>query len=138
MYCRLYFNAHGGIDEASKLTRFMTFLTNKPLTWATAMQGENDTSNYDQFVSLFQRVFVHFLDGKEVSDKLLSLSHSRCAAKYAIDFSTLAAESGWNDSAPRAVYLNGLNDELMKELACREESMSLDKLISYSIKLISL
>lgn len=55
--------------------------------------------------------------------------------EYSLDFSTLAAESGWNNSALRAVYLKGLNKELVKELACCAEVTSLDNLTSTSIKL---
>lgn len=123
-----------GMDEAKKLMHFINFLPNKALSWATAIwQGENDIPNYDQFVSLFQCVFDHSPDGKEVSDKLLSLRQgSRHATEYSLDFRTLTAESGWNNIALRAVYIN---KELMKELACQKEATSLDKLISVSIKL---
>lgn len=41
---------------------------------------------------------------------------------------------GWNDSAVWAVYLQGLNRELVKEFACREKASSLDRLINLSIK----
>lgn len=85
---------------------------------------------------MFQRVFDHSPDGKEVSDRILSFEQgSRRAAEYSLEFCTLAAESGWNDSVLRAVYLKGLNKELIKELACQEEVNSLDKLISMSMKL---
>lgn len=108
------------------------------LSWPTAVWlGENDITNYEQFIKLFQHVF-HSPDGKEVSDKLLSLRQgNHHAAEYFLDFRTLAAESRWNDSALRAVYIQGLNKKLIKELAFREEASSLDKLINISISWIT-
>lgn len=75
---------------------------------------------------LFQKVFDHSPDGKEMRDRLLSLrQRTHCAAEYYLEFHTLATESGWNDFALRAVYLQGLNKEL-KKLACREEASAID------------
>lgn len=62
------------MDKPTKLTHFMNFLTDRALSWATAVwQGQNDFSTYEQFVSLFQHVFDHSPDGKVLSDKILSL-----------------------------------------------------------------
>lgn len=90
----------------------------------------------DEVISLVQRVLDHAPDGKEVSERLLSLKQgNRRATDYVLDFRTLAAESRWNDSVIRAVYCQGLNDDINKELVCRDESDSLGTLIHMSIKL---
>lgn len=87
-------------------------------------------------LSPFFNMFDHSPVGKVMSARLLTLKQgSRSTAEYALDYRTLAADSGWNDAALRAVYMKGVNDELIKELACREEAESLDNLISISIKL---
>lgn len=87
----------------------MNLLTDKALDWATVLwQGSNDINNYDQLVLLFQRVFDHSPDGKEVSERLLYLKQGPC---------------------------QGLNEELIKDLACPDEAASMDTLIHLSIKL---
>lgn len=88
------------MDEVTKCTHFMIFLNGRALSWAMATWlGGNDITNYEQFVSLFQCVFDHSPDGKEVSDKLLTLRQGKHrTAEYSLDFGTLAAERGWNDS----------------------------------------
>lgn len=40
---------------------------------------------------------------------------------YAVKFRILAAENGWNKSAPTAVYSKELSKELQLEHACRDE-----------------
>lgn len=79
------------------------------------------------------------MEKKSARERLLALKQGRRhAAEYALEFHTLAAESGWNDSAVRVVYRNGLNEELLRELACRDEAAPLDTLIRMSIKLDNL
>lgn len=74
LQCKLSFHAHVGMDEATLLTHFMNFLTGNALSWATAFWlGENNITNYVQFALLFQCVFDHSSDGKEVSDEPLLL-----------------------------------------------------------------
>lgn len=120
-----------GICDMEKLTHFINFLKGKALEWSTALwQGGNTVSNYKQFLNMFQRVFDHTPDGKEVSERLLTLRQGpRRAAEYALKFRTLAAESGWNDSALRTVYRQGLNSNQLREMACRDDESTLDSLI---------
>lgn len=105
----------------------------------TFWQGENKINTYDQLVTLFQWVSDHSMDGNEVGERLLTLwqGHWR-VAEYTLDFRTLAAESRWNGIALRSVYILGLTEDILKELACRDESASLDMLMHLSIKLDNL
>lgn len=56
-------------------------------------------------------------------------------ADYSIEFRVLAAGSGWNDSALQGVFLQGLSEQLKDELAVRNETASLDSLISLAVRL---
>lgn len=53
----------------------------------------------------------------------------RQAAEYTLEFCTLAVRSGWNDPVFKAVFCHGLNSEVVTELACRDDQVSLDSLI---------
>ncbi|XDV30709.1 hypothetical protein PO909_033561 [Leuciscus waleckii] len=65
-------------------------------------------------------VFEYPAGGKDVSTQLLHMSQgNRTAAEYAIEFRTLAAQSGCNDVSLKAVFQQSLNAELQTELACK-------------------
>ncbi|KAK3547886.1 hypothetical protein QTP70_000343 [Hemibagrus guttatus] len=63
---------------------------------------------------------------------------SEAAADYAIQFRTLAAQSGWNDAALWAVFRTGLNPALQTELACHMEATSLSQFVATAIRLDNL
>lgn len=56
-------------------------------------------------------------------------------AKYASDFRTLTVESGWDNIALKAVFHQGLNSKIIKELVCRDDEATLDGLINLAIRL---
>lgn len=81
-------------------------------------------------------MFNHPVCGRDASNRLTNIRQgSRSVADYAIEFRTLAAESGWNDPALQGAFYRGLQETLKDELATRDDSSSLDHLISTSIKL---
>ncbi|KAJ8364460.1 hypothetical protein SKAU_G00132910 [Synaphobranchus kaupii] len=68
------------------------------------------------------------------AQRLLHLCQgSRCAAEFAVEFRTLAVESGWNDMVLQEVFRNGMRDVLRDELAMRDDASSLDNPISLSL-----
>ncbi|KAK3538777.1 hypothetical protein QTP86_015894 [Hemibagrus guttatus] len=78
-------------------------------------------------------------DGKDISVRLMELHQgSEAAADYAIRFSTLAAQSGWNDAALWAVFHAGLHPALQAELACHVEATSLSQFVAMAIRLDNL
>ncbi|KAK1787470.1 hypothetical protein P4O66_002945 [Electrophorus voltai] len=50
------------------------------------------------------------------------------AADYAREFRTIAAGSGWSETALKTMFRRGLSPGLQTELACREESTTLSEL----------
>lgn len=76
---------------------------------APSVTNGGSIASYNHFIQLFRRVFNHSPEGKEVSGRLLTLKQgSRRAAEFALDFRTIAAESGWNESALKAVFPTGI------------------------------
>lgn len=60
------------------------------------------------------RVFNHAPEGKEVSERLLEVKQgNHRMVEYRLDFRTLAAESGWNKTALKAIFHQGLNREVL-------------------------
>ncbi|KAK3557354.1 hypothetical protein QTP70_026572 [Hemibagrus guttatus] len=70
---------------------------------------------------------------------ILQLSQGRrLAAEYAIEFRTLAAQSGWNDVALKAVFQRSLNMELQAELACKGVDHSFSEYVTLAIQIDNL
>lgn len=124
--------------DSSKVAFVMGLLQGKALDWATAMwQNKPEIHNdYSSFERELKKVFDHPVQGKEASKRLLCLNQgAHSVAEYSIEFRTLAAEAGWDDSALQTVFINGLSEQLKDELALKDESTDLDSLISTAIKL---
>ncbi len=63
---------------------------------------------------------------------------NRTTADYAIEFRTLAAQSGWNEIALKTVFKRGLNAKLQTELACKAVDSTLNEFITLAIKIDNL
>ncbi|XP_053499602.1 uncharacterized protein LOC128619445 [Ictalurus furcatus] len=99
-------------------------------------QEGNGISTYEQLTSRFRTVFDHSPDNRETGEDLLSLVQgSRCVADYALEFRTVAARSGWNQPALKAMFRRGLNADIVTELACRDDQLTFDSLINVAIRL---
>ena len=82
------------------------------------------------------KVFDHPVQGQDAARRLLSLRQgSRSVAEYSIEFRTLVAESGWNEAASQAVFVQGLTEQLKDELVSHPEPGTLDDLIALSIRI---
>lgn len=57
---------------------------------------------------------------------------------YTIEFRMLAAQSGWNDVALKAVFKKGLNVKLQAKLACKAVDLSYNEFSTLAIKIDSL
>ena len=82
------------------------------------------------------KVFAPTVTDRMAAKKLLDLRQgNQSAADYAIQFWTLAAESGWGEQALQATFYHGLADRIKDELASWEEAEDLELLISRVIRL---
>lgn len=55
-------------------------------------------------------------------EQLLNVKQGRQeVAEYTPEFCTLAAGNGWNKPALKPAFSNGLDAEVITELACRDE-----------------
>lgn len=62
----------------------------------------------------------------------------RSTQDFALEFRTLAAGAGWNDRALMDHYRCSLQEDVRRELACRDTTLSLDELIDMSIRMENL
>lgn len=82
-----------------------------------------------------KRVFHHPASKGDVDLRLLNLSQgAQSAAEFAIEFRTLATESGWDQRALRATFHHALSPRLKDELVFREPASDLESLIDMAIR----
>lgn len=80
--------------------------------WAMAVweQGGQPTASYEWFTELVHCVFDHSPEGNEVGEMLLFITQGSCqVAKYVFEFCTIVVGGGWNNSALKAIFCQGLN-----------------------------
>lgn len=101
-------------------------------------QGEV-TWSYEQFTSLIKEMFDHPSEIRASGEELFKIHQgNKPAAEYALTFSTLVAQRGLNIWAFITAYRWRLQEEIQKELACRDEALTLNHIISLSIRLDNL
>lgn len=124
----------------SKVAYVITLLSGNALAWATALWEQSPQpavcSDYNLFIDEMRRVFEHPVRGREAASRLLQLTQgTRNVAELAVEFRTLAVESGWNQEALTVAFNRALSDELKDELAARDPAMDLESLIDMAIRL---
>lgn len=94
-----------------KYTTFLALLTGEALKWASVVfNSEVEKDPFDVFLARFRHAFDQSVEGKAISEQLLTLKQdNRRVSEHALDFRILAAESGWNEAALQAVFHQGLN-----------------------------
>lgn len=81
-------------------------------------------------------MFNYAPEGKEISEQLLDVKQGRRqAVDCALEFHKLATRSGWNVSALKFAFCQGLNAEVLPELACLDDQISLDYINDMAIHL---
>lgn len=125
-------------SDSSKIAFIMGLLQDKALSWASAVWQNRPAirHDFDLFEAELKKVFDHPVQGKEAARRMLTLHQgSKSVAEYSVDFRTLAAEAGWDNTALMSVFTNGLSEQIKDELAVKDDYADLDSLISAAIRL---
>lgn len=138
--CRLTFDLQPAAypSDHSRVAYVITLLKGRARSWATALYeaGSPACGSFRSFSREMMKVFAPTATGRMAAKKLLDLRQgNQSAADYAIQFRTLAAESGWGEQALQATFYHGLADRIKDELASWEEVEDLESLISRVIRL---
>ncbi|KAK3537528.1 hypothetical protein QTP70_012752 [Hemibagrus guttatus] len=119
----------------------LSLMTGRALDWASVVWDVDPQiqTSFTYFAGLIRDVFEYPAGKKDISVQLLGLRQGTdTAADNAIKFRTLAAQSGWNDTALLVVFQEGLHPALQAELACHSTNTTLPNYVSTAIHLDNL
>lgn len=125
-------------SDRARIAYLISLLTGKAREWGTALWERQDEVCYSYvgFINEMKRVFDHPVKGRDAANRLFSIRQgARSVAEFALDFRTLAAESGWNEEALVGAFCRGLNENLKDELAAKDDVSTLEELIELTIRL---
>ncbi|KAL0160140.1 hypothetical protein M9458_043865, partial [Cirrhinus mrigala] len=139
LQCTLFVNQQPHLypTDECKIAFVCSLLSGRALDWATAVWSLDRPAfpSFATFLQSFKEVFQPSSESGEAGEAIVKLRQGRrTAADYALDFRTLAAQSGWNDGPLKLHYRKGLNPDLQVELACRDEGLTLQQYIDLSIR----
>ncbi|KAI3374192.1 hypothetical protein L3Q82_006044 [Scortum barcoo] len=81
-------------------------------------------------------MFDHTSSAREASRALFNLQQrNRRVVDYAVEFRTLAADSGWDDVAIRDTFVNGLTEQIKDHLAPMELPGNLESLVDMATRI---
>ena len=84
----------------------------------------------------YARFFDHTARGREAARALMDLRQgNRRVSTYAVEFRTLATESGWNEEALFDAFMRGLAESIRDHLTALELPNDVDSLIALVIKI---
>lgn len=126
LLCRLHLDAVSGLSDQQKLTYLLRRLTGKAVLWATAIWECNARAHLylhmgSLLTSFLMCLRTHLRERRSLHGLLPIKQGNGRVVKYALKFCALATESGWNKSTLKAVFHQGLNDDVIIELTYRDE-----------------
>ena len=123
--------------DGAKVAYVITLLSGRARDWGTATWSNNEgvREDFALFSSEMRKVFDRSKQGREAAREVLQLRQGcQSVSDYAIQFRTLASESGWNKDAFYDVFFNGLSEEIQDELLPHDLPKDFDELVDMAIR----
>ncbi|KAI2651181.1 Transposon Tf2-9 polyprotein [Labeo rohita] len=144
LQCSLYIdsNSHLFSNERAKVAFIVSLLSGRALQWAEAIWSSKSPalSSLEAFISRFREVFGQYvlwaITEVSVHEELLRLRQTSSSIhEYTLHFRSLAATSGWNETALLAAYRRGLQPRLKQQMAIYDDTAGLEMFIRKAIQI---
>lgn len=133
--CELHFELQAQMlqSERAKIAYLISHLTGIAEAWVMVEWARRSLFSFRE---VFTQIFQIFSPGHKTAHSLLSLCQGhRSVLDYTIEFCTLAADSGWNNSALVDAYLNGLSAIVKDQLVSLDILEELDRVVALTNKI---
>ena len=135
----LYFamQQHNFTNDSARVAFIISLLSGRALQWAQSLWNSNSIAvkSTDRFIQHFKEVFGQAAADLSVHDQLFNLRQGKSSVSdYALQFRTLVASSGWNESALITAFRHGLNPNIQQLLVVYDDSMGIENLIQKTIR----
>ncbi|XP_058605717.1 uncharacterized protein LOC131523388 [Onychostoma macrolepis] len=135
----LYFEmqSHQFTNDRARVAFIISLLSGRALQWAQSLWQANAsiTTSLSAFIAHFKEVFGQTASELSVHDQLFNLRQgSSSVSVYALQFRTLAAASGWNETALLTAFRQGLNADVRQLMVIYDDSMGLENFIQKTIR----
>ncbi len=124
--------------ERSKIAFMITLLTGRALQWAESRWNSDSpvTHTLDAFTTHVREVFGQANSELSVQDRLFRLSQGRSSVwNYYLQFRTLAASSGWNETTLITAFRRGLNPRVRQQMAIFDDTVGLETFVSKAVRI---
>ncbi len=135
----LYFEmqSHQFTNDRARVVFIISLLSGRALQWAQSLWQANASiiTSLSAFIAHFKQVFGQTTSELSVHDQLFNLRQgSNSISVYALQFRTLAAASGWNETALLTAFRQGLNADVRQLMVIYDDSMGLENFIQRTIR----
>ncbi len=134
MQCQLHFDmlSHQFSGDRAKVSFVISLLSERARQWAESLWNSKSPviRSIDSFIAHFKDVFGTSTSSLSVHEDLFQLRQAnRNIQEYTIHFRTLAASSGWNETALLSAYRRRLNPKLRQQTSIFEDAVGLERFL---------
>ncbi len=138
LQCSLYFEMqpHQFISDRAKIAFIISLLSGRALQWAESIWNSRSpvVRSLNTFVDHFREVFGTSTSAISVHDELFRLRQAGTPIHdYTVRFRTLAAASGWNETALLAAYRRGLDPQTRRQMAIYDDTVGLENFLQRAL-----
>ncbi len=126
------------VSECSKVAFQISLLSRWALLWARAIRDSQSSfiNSFDAFSAHFREFFGQSVSSLSIGDQLIRLHQGTSSVSvYTLQFRTLAAACGWNETALLTTYRKGLDPQIRTQMAIYDDNVGLESFIQKAVKI---
>ncbi len=126
------------VSERSKVAFLISLRAGRALLWARAIWNSQSSliNSFDSFSAHFREVFGLSTGSLSIADQHIRLwQGTSSVSMYTLQFRTLAASCGWNETALLTAYRQGLDPQIRTQMAIYDDHVGLENFMQKAVKI---